>query len=77
MVKAIIDITEHSNRILNIVKAQYGLHDKSEAIDAIATSYEEELMEPELRPDYVRKIQKRIKGKFTVVKDFGKKYGLK
>ncbi|NOZ76867.1 MAG: DUF2683 domain-containing protein, partial [Euryarchaeota archaeon] len=35
MVKALIDIDEHTNRIINIVKAQYGLKRKSEAIDFI------------------------------------------
>ena len=77
LVKAIVDITEHSNHILNIVKAKCGLNEKSEAIDVIATTYEEELMEPELRPEYVAKIKRRMKGKFIRVKDFGKKYGLK
>ena len=77
LVKAIIDITNHSNHILNIVKAKYGLNDKSEAIDVIATTYEEELMEPELRPEFVKKIRKIEKGKFIRVKDFAKRYGMK
>ncbi len=55
MVKALIDINEHTNRIINIVKAQYGLKHKSEAIEFIAMRYEEEIMKPELRPEYVAK----------------------
>ena len=55
MVQAIINIEEHTNRILNIVKAKYGLKDKSSAIDFMATEYEEEILEPELRPEYIEK----------------------
>lgn len=58
MVQAIIDIDEHTNRVLNIVKAKYGLRDKSKAIDIMAQQYEQEVLEPELRPEYVKKLQK-------------------
>jgi len=65
MVKAIININEKTNRLLNILKAKYGLKDKSEAIDKMAKEYEEEILEPELRPEYVEKIKKIEKhGKF-------------
>ena len=65
MVKAIININENTNRLLNILKAKYGLKDKSEAIDKMAEEYEEEVLEPELRPEYVEKIRKIEKhGKF-------------
>ncbi len=49
MVQAIIDIEEHTNQILNIVKAKFGLKDKSQAIDMMAEQYEEEVLEPGLR----------------------------
>lgn len=55
MVQAIINISDHANRILNIVKAKYGLRDKSEAIDMMASKYEENILELELRPEYVEK----------------------
>lgn len=58
MVQAIIDISEHTNRVLNIVKAKYGLNDKSEAIEVMATKYEELVLPPELRPEYVEKVLK-------------------
>lgn len=61
MVQAIIDIDEHTNRILNVVKAKFGLRDKSEAIDMMANQYEQQILEPELKPEYVEKLQK-IKG---------------
>jgi len=58
MVQAFININDHTNRILNILKAKHGLKDKSSAIELMATQYEEEILEPELRPEYVDKIKK-------------------
>jgi len=63
MVQAIININEHTNRILNIIKAKYGLKDKSTAIDLMATQYEEEILEPELKPEYVEKARKIMRQK--------------
>ena len=63
MVQAIINIDEHTNRILNIIKAKYGLKDKSSAIDLMATQYEEDILEPELKPEYVKKAKKIMRQK--------------
>jgi hypothetical protein len=76
MVKAIIDIDKHTNQVLNIVKAQYGLKDKSEAIEKVVDIFEEEVMEPELRPEYIEKIKKIRKEKSIKVKSFEERYGL-
>ncbi|NOR84952.1 DUF2683 domain-containing protein [archaeon] len=57
MVQAIIKIEEHTNQVLNIVKAKYGLRDKSAAINLMASQYESELLEPEFRPEYIKKLQ--------------------
>ncbi|UCE38466.1 MAG: DUF2683 family protein [Thermoplasmata archaeon] len=76
MVKAIIDIDNRTNQVLNIVKAQYGLKDKSEAIEKVVDIYEEEVMEPELRPEYIDKIKKIRKEKSIKVKSFEDRYGL-
>jgi hypothetical protein len=58
MVKAIINIDDRTNRVLNIVKAKYGLKDKSSAIELVAKQYETELLEPELKPEYIDKAKK-------------------
>lgn len=63
MVQAIIDIDNHTNRILNIIKAKFGLKDKSEAIDLMAEQYEEKILEPELRPEYIEKAKRIMKQK--------------
>ena len=53
-----ININEETNRVLNIIKAKYGLKDKSEAINLIVSEYEQEFLEPELRPEYIGKALK-------------------
>jgi len=77
MVKALIDIDEHTNRVINIVKAQYDLKDKSDAIEKMAEGYEEFIMEPQLRLDYVEKLKKISKEKVHYVEDFGKEFELR
>ncbi|UCD03634.1 MAG: DUF2683 family protein [Candidatus Woesearchaeota archaeon] len=77
MVQAIVTISERANRVINIVKAKYGLIDKSEAINLLVKQYEEEIMEPELRPEFIKEIEEARKGKFIKVKNFGERYGLK
>ena len=77
MVRANLELDERTNKILNIVKAQNGLNDKSEALNLIVHEFEEEIMEPELRPEYIEKLKKSIKSKSIPVKDFAKRYGLK
>lgn len=73
MVQAMININDNSNRVLNIVKAQFGLKDKSEAIEFIVDRYEETFLEPELKPDYRKKLDKIVKGKHLSRKEFEKK----
>ena len=64
MVQAFININDRANRMINILKATYGLKDKSQAIELAMEIIE--TLEPELRPDYVKKIKKIQKsGKFT------------
>ena len=76
MVQAIIEISEHANRIISIVKAKYGLKNKSEAINLMAEQYEEEILELNLRPEYVEKMEKRQKEPTVKIKDFKEHFGL-
>jgi hypothetical protein len=48
---------------LNIVKAKFGLKDKSQAINMVVNEYEQSMLEPELRPEYKLKLDKIITGK--------------
>lgn len=58
MVQNVIDIDENEDRILNIVKAQFGLKNKSQAVALVLKIYSESFLEPELRSEYVEKIRK-------------------
>jgi hypothetical protein len=78
MVQAIINIDEHTNRILNVVKAKYGLKDKSSAIELMAAQYEEKILEPELKPEFREKMQNITKEEpidVGTVNDLRTRYG--
>ena len=76
MVKAMVNLDERADRIVNIVKAKYGLKDKSEAINVMAFEYEGMILEPGLRPDFVAKMKRRQREKIVKVTDFAKRYGI-
>tara|TARA_Y100000310_G_C20581142_1_gene763043 strand:- start:134 stop:373 length:240 start_codon:yes stop_codon:yes gene_type:complete len=63
MVQAMINIEKHTNWVLNIIKAKYDLKTKSQAINFLACNYEENFLEPELRPEYIEKAKKVMKQK--------------
>ena len=72
-----IDIKEETNRVLNVVKAKYGLRDKSEAINLVVKEYEESFLEPELRPEYIEKaliIHKQPSIKIGTLENLRKRY---
>ncbi len=78
MVKSLIDLNERENRVINIVKAKYGLKDKSQALSIIIKRYEECELEPELRPEFLKEIEETRKhGKFIKVKNFAEEFDLK
>ena len=77
MVQAQIKITERTNRVLSIVKAKYGLPDKSAAINLVVTHYEEEALEPELRPEFAKRLRRSLKEPTIPIADFARHYGVK
>lgn len=58
MVQAMIEIPKEANQILNIVKARYNLKTKSEAIAKIVIECGANILEPELRPEYLDKLKR-------------------
>ena len=76
MVKALVNISDVANRVLNIIKAKYGLNDKSEAINKMAEEYQDEILEPELRPEFIEETLKIEKEPGIEVDNFAKRYGL-
>ncbi|MBI2137487.1 DUF2683 family protein [Candidatus Woesearchaeota archaeon] len=77
MVQALVEIDENTNRVLNIVKAKYNLKDKSEAITLVVSEYVDYADEPELKPEFIEKMERIAKQKNIRVGDFAKRYGLK
>ncbi len=74
-----VHISENANQILNIVKAMYSLKDKSEAIEKVVLSFGEDLLEPELRPEFIQKIAQISKEKTINIgnlENFRKRYGM-
>ena len=76
MVKALITLDERTNRVLNIIKAKFGHRNKSEAIGWLIERYEGELLEPELRPEFIKRMGRRAKEPTVEVKDLGEHFGL-
>ena len=69
MVQAIVNLGEHQDRLLTIIKGKHGLKNKSDAMNFIINKYEQELLEPELRPEYIKKIRNlEKKGKLSSYK---------
>lgn len=64
MVQSIINLADEKDRILNIVKAQQGFKNKNQAIEFILGVYSESFLEPELRPEFIKRLKniRREKG---------------
>ena len=80
MVKAIVEIDEEANRVINVLKAQFGLKDKSQAINEMAKQYKALVLESEVSPEYLKRLEKIRKEPIIRVgsaQDFRNKYGLK
>ena len=67
-------IDDRTNQILNILKAKYGLRDKSQALNLMAKQFEECVMEPELRPEFIESLKLSQSEKTIKVKDFTQRY---
>ena len=63
MTSAVVNLTEQNDRFINIVKAHRGLKNKSDAINFVVQEYSKEASEPQVRPEYIRKLKKIMKGK--------------
>ncbi|MFH0830265.1 MAG: DUF2683 family protein [Candidatus Aenigmatarchaeota archaeon] len=72
MPQSIIRLSEHANRVVNVVKAKEGLKDKSAALESIIEEFEENILDPSFRPEFTESLleqDKRIRaGKEKVIK---------
>lgn len=76
MVKAIININENANRVLNIVKAKENLKDKSEVLNLILNTYGKEMLEPELKPEFISELLKAQNEETVDISDWNKYFEL-
>jgi len=68
MPRTVVELSDHANRVVNVVKAKEGLRGKSDAIERIVEEYEEKILDPNLRPEFVADIQRIRKGKFRKIR---------
>ncbi len=68
MPKSVVDLSEHANRIVNVVKARDGLRGKNEALEVIVAAYEERILDPALRPEFVEGLQQVRRGPFRKIR---------
>jgi len=52
-----INISERANRVLNDVKEEYGLKNKSEAVNWLVVEYARRFLKAELGPEFIRKMK--------------------
>jgi len=68
MVFARVTLDEYANKVLNVVKAQFGLKDKSEAMNKFISLYGSDIVEKEATDEYLKKV-------ITIEENHLKKYG--
>ena len=64
MVQAVIHLGAYEDRLLTVVRGKFGLKNKSDAVNFVISKYGEELLEPELRPEYKKELLKVHQGRF-------------
>ncbi len=67
-ISARVELDDYSNRVLAIIKAKYGLRDKSEALNKFVMIFGDEILEKEATEEYVKKVK-------TISNNHFKKYG--
>ncbi len=65
-----LKVDAYSNRVLEMVKAAYGLSNKSEALNKLAHDYGRAALEPELKEEFVEEV-------LRVDRDWRQKHDLK
>jgi hypothetical protein len=70
MVSAQVYLDDYTNHVLNVIKAKFGLVDKSSAINKLAEIYGEDYVEKDANGEYVKKI-------LDIEERHFKKYGMR
>ena len=69
MVQAIINLETRQERVVNTIKGKYGFKNKSEAVNFIVEQYEDRILEPELKPEYLERLDGIQKNNYSAFKD--------
>ncbi len=56
MTSARIEINEYANKVLAVIKAKFGLKDKSEAINKFIELYGDDIVEKQANEEYLKKV---------------------
>ena len=68
-ISARIELNGYANKVLAVLKAKYGLKDKSEAINKFAELYGNELVEKEANEEYIKKMIEGVNEHLKKYKD--------
>ena len=71
MVQSIIDVGTREDKIINIVKAQQGLKNKSDAVSLVLNVYADAFLETQLRPEFIERMNKIDNEKGVKFRDIG------
>lgn len=56
MVTARMELSNYTNKVLNVIKAKYELKDKSAALNKFIEIFGEDIVEREVKPEYLKKV---------------------
>jgi hypothetical protein len=56
MVIARVYLDDFTNKVLNVIKAQFGLKDKSDAINKFCKMFGDQFVETEINEEYIKKL---------------------
>lgn len=77
MVQTLLSLTRREDMVVNIIKGKFGLRNKNDAIRLMINKYEQESLEPALRPEYAAELKAAMgqKGiRFKSMEDFDKHF---
>ena len=60
IISARIRLNSYTNKVLGVIKAKYGLNDKSDAINKFAEVYGEEIVEKEANEGYIKRMIEEV-----------------
>ncbi len=77
MASAVVSFNDHTNRLLNMIKAKFDLRNKSEAVNFVIEKYGNNALDEEVRPEYLEKIRRIMKEpakKYSSLAEMAKEY---